>query len=275
MAFSTLSRILARKSHTHRAGAIFVTSRDDPRIRARFRRLKQQTEGLLDLSYVINRSDFPEPDCSLSPLSPQEIMPRRMRSMLENGGIYGGFVDVLFVPLALALKNEFVWIIEYDVDFSGDWRDFFRQFETDRSDVLTTSLVTRAKSLDWVHWKTARPPPEVPESKHLRSFNPIMRLSRRFLKAYVRETAHRDWPGHTEYTIPTIAAWRGYTIADIGGKGEFCPAVRHGRNYANSPEDPYSLGPGTFVFLPPRNVYFNDDSADFLQPDMLYHPVKG
>lgn len=124
LAFSTLSRILARKSHTHRAGAIFVTSRDDPRIRAHFRRLKQQTEGLLDLSYVINRSDFPEPDCSLSPLSPQEIMPRRMRSMLENGGIYGGFVDVLFVPLALALKNEFVWIIEYDVDFSGDWRDF-------------------------------------------------------------------------------------------------------------------------------------------------------
>jgi hypothetical protein len=147
LAFSTLSRILARKSHTHRAGAIFVTSRDDPRIRAHFRRLKQQTEGLLDLSYVINRSDFPEPDCSLSPLSPQEIMPRRMRSMLENGGIYGGFVDVLFVPLALALKNEFVWIIEYDVDFSGDWRDFFRQFETDRSDVLTTSLVIRAKSL--------------------------------------------------------------------------------------------------------------------------------
>jgi hypothetical protein len=157
-----------------------VTSRDEPQIKAHFRRLQKQTERLLDLSYIVNRSDLPEPDCSLSPASPQKIMPRRMRRMLENGGIYGGFVDVLFVPLALALKNEFVWIIEYDVDFSGDWRDFFRQFETDRSDVLTTSLVTRVNSLEWVHWETARPPPEVPQSQYLRSFNPIMRLSRRF-----------------------------------------------------------------------------------------------
>jgi hypothetical protein len=102
-----------------------------------------------------------------------------------------------------------------------------------------------------------------------------MRLSRRFLKAYVRETARRDWQGHSEYTIPTIAAWRGFTIADIGGKGEFCPQCRHGRNYTNSPEDPYSLSPGTFVFLPRRYAYFNDNSADFPQPDMLYHPVKG
>jgi hypothetical protein len=268
--------VLAPKSNnTRRAGAIFVTSRDEPRIRAHFRRLQEQTEGLLDLSYIVNRSDLPEPECSLSYTSPKKIMPRRMQRMLENGGLYGGFVDVLFVPLALALKNEFVWIIEYDVDFSGDWRDFFTQFETDRSDVLTTSLITRARSLDWTHWETARPPPEVPQSQHLRSFNPIMRLSRRFLNAYVRETADRDWPGHTEYTIPTIAAWRGYTIADIGGKGEFCPICRRGRNYANSPEDPYSLSPGTFVYLPHRHVYFNDNSADFPQPDMLYHPVKG
>ena len=196
---STLRKIvLALKSNnTGRAGAIFVTSRDEPQIRAHFRRLQEQTEGLLDLSYIVNRSDLPEPDCSLSHISPKEIMPRRMQRMLENGGMYGGFVDVLFVPLALAVKNEYVWIIEYDVDFSGDWRDFFQQFETDRSDVLTTSLITRAESLDWVHWETAGPPPEVPQSQHLRSFNPIMRLSRRFLKAYVRETARREWSGHT------------------------------------------------------------------------------
>jgi hypothetical protein len=270
--------VLALKSNsTRRAGAIFVTSRDEPRIREHFRRLQKQTEGLLDLNYIVNKSDFPEPECSLSYVSPKKIMPRRMQRMLENGGMYeGGFVDVLVVPLALALKNEFVWIIEYDVDFSGDWGDFFRQFETDRSDVLTTSLITRAQSLEWVHWETARPPPEVPQSQHLRSYNPIMRLSQRFLKAYVRETARRDWSGQYEYTIPTIANCRGYTIADIGGKGEFCPRCRHGRNYTNSPEeDPYSLSPGTFVFLPRRYVYFSENSADFPQADMLYHPVKG
>ena len=277
MASSTLSAIFAalRSNSPRSAGAIFLTSRDRPPIRAHFGRLKQQTEGLLDLSYVVNSSNFPEPDSKLSPASPQDIMPRRMQRMRENGGVYGGFVDLLFVPLALALKNEFVWVIEYDVDFSGDWGEFFRQFEADRTDVLTTSLVRRANSLEWVHWDAARPPPEVPQSQHLRSFNPIMRLSQRFLRAYVRETAERDWPGHTEYTIPTIAAWLGYTIADIGGKGEFCPESRRGRNYANSPADPYSLGPGTFVFLPARPAYFNDDSADFPEPNMLYHPVKG
>ena len=275
-ALRTLALAL-KSNHTRRAGAIFVTSRDEPPIRTHFRRLQKQTEGLLDLSYIVNPSDFPEPERSLSYVSPRKMMPRRMQRMVENGGMYeGGFLDVLVVPLALALKNEFVWIIEYDVDFSGDWRDFFRQFESDRSDVLTTSLITRAQSLTWVHWETAKPPPEVSQFQHLRSFNPIMRLSRRFLKGYVRETARRDWSGHYEYTIPTIAACRGYTIADIGGKGEFCPECRRGHNYTNSPkEDPYSLSPGTFVFLPRRYAYFSENSADFPQPNMLYHPVKG
>jgi hypothetical protein len=274
--FSTLrTLVLALKSnYAHRAGAIFVTSRDEPQIRAHFHRLQRQTEGLLDVSYIVNRSDLPDPECSLSCVSPKEIMPLRMQRMLENGWMYGGFVDVLFVPLATAVQNEFVWIIEYDVDFSGDWGDFFRQFETDRTDVLTTSLVTREQSLEWVHWETARPPPEIPLPQQLRSFNPIMRLSQRFLKAYVEETARRDWPGHTEYTIPTIAAWRGFTIADIGGNGEFCPEDRRGRNYANSSADPYSLSPGTFVFLPHRYAYFHENSGDFPQEDMLYHPVK-
>jgi hypothetical protein len=145
LASSTLRTIvLALKSDsTRRAGAIFVTSRDEPRIKAHFRRLQKQTEGLLDLSYVLNRSDLPEPECGLSYVSPNKIMPRRMQRMLENGGIYGGSVDLLFVPLALALKNEFVWIIEYDVDFSGDWRDFFRQFETDRSESRSPSICAR------------------------------------------------------------------------------------------------------------------------------------
>ena len=124
--FSTLRRIaLALKSsNARRAGAIFVTSRDEPQIRAHFERLQRQTEGLLDLSYIVNRSDLPEPESGLSCVSPKQIMPLRMQRMLENGGMYGGFVDVLFVPLAMAVKNEFVWIIEYDVDFSGDWGIF-------------------------------------------------------------------------------------------------------------------------------------------------------
>lgn len=197
-------------------------------------------------------------------------MPLRMQRMMENGGMYTGFVDVLFVPLAMAMKKEFVWFIEYDVDFSGDWRNFFRQFEDDQSDLLTTSLRTRAQSVDWYHWHTATPPAEIPRSKHLCSFNPIMRLSWRFLEAYVRETAKHDWQGHTEYIIPTIAAHCGLAISDIGGEGEYCPKHLRGCNYTSSSE----VSLGTLVYRPARHTYFNENGADFLQPDMLYHPVK-
>lgn len=263
--------ILARKSNNaRRTGAIFVTSHDEPRIRAHFHRLQEQSEDLLDVSYIVNTSRYPEPECSLSYASPKKLMPLRMQRMMENGGMYTGFVDVLFVPLAMATKKEFVWFIEYDVDFSGDWRSFFRQFEADRSDLLTTTLRTRAQSVDWYHWHTATPPAEVPHSKHLRSFNPIMRLSRRFLEAYVQETARHDWQGHTEYIIPTIAAYLGFAISDIGGTGEYCPKHRRSRNYTNSSE----VSPGTLVYRPSRPAYFNENAADFLQPDMLYHPVK-
>jgi hypothetical protein len=260
---------------TRVAGAIFVTSHDQPRIRTHFRRLREETEDSLDLHYIVNASRYPAPECSLSCASPEKIMPRRMQRMVEDGGMYGGYLDVLLMPLAMALNNEFVWIIEYDVDFSGDWRDFFSQFEADRSDVLTTTLMTRAQSPDWHYWDTVRPPPEVPQSQNLRSFTPIMRLSQRFLDAYVRETADHDWQGHSEYTIPTIAVYRGYAIADIGGTGPFCPKHRYGRNYVNSPEDGFSQNPGTFVYRPPRHIYFKEDSAVFPLRDMLYHPVKG
>ena len=259
--------------NTRPAGAIFLTSYDDPRIRAHFRRLQEETKGWLDPRYVINRSNFPEPDSSLSCLSPEKIMPLRMQRMRENGGMYGGFLDVLFVPLAMAMKNEFVWIIEYDVDFSGDWGNFFSQFESDRFDLLTTSLITRAQSPEWEHWETAKLPPEVPESQYLRSFNPIMRLSQRFLATYVQETARRDWPGHTEYIIPTLAAFSGHSIADMGGEGEFCLKHCRGRNYINAPEADY-LTPGTFIYRPSREVYFSENKADFPQRDMLYRPVK-
>ena len=85
-ALRTLALAL-KSNHTRRAGAIFVTSRDEPPIRTHFRRLQKQTEGLLDLSYIVNPSDFPEPERSLSYVSPRKMMPRRMQRMVENVGM--------------------------------------------------------------------------------------------------------------------------------------------------------------------------------------------
>jgi hypothetical protein len=88
--------------------------------------------------------------------------------------------------------------------------------------------------------------------------------------------ANGGWRHVTAGHETFAALARRVTIADLGGKGESCPRCLHGCNYTNSPEeDPYSLSPGTFVFLPPRDAYFNENSADFPQPNMLYHSVKG
>ncbi len=255
------------------SAALFITTPDTDRIRGHFGRFQSQTAGLLDAHYVVNATNAPDPIAPYSVPSARDTMPLRWRRMVENGGLYGGFTDLLFVPLALGARAEHVWIVEYDVDFSGDWGDFFRQFENNDSDALVTSVTRQRRSRDWFHWPNPRQPTPVRLAKCLRAFFPIMRLSRRFLSAYVDETARDDWPGHCEYIVPTLAALNGFTIQDIGGDGEFCPRERRHSNYLNTPED-HDLSPGTLVFRPSRGHYFHEDPGAFANTNMLHHPVK-
>ena len=165
---------------------------------------------------------------------------------------------------------DYYWIIEYDMRFSGSWSVFFREFEGDATDFLTTSVRSAASYPDWGLWKTLQRPPSdarpMPSGEdRIGCFMPIYRASRRAMERM--DQAYREgWTGHCEVAWPTILHAAGFSVGDIGGDGEFVRSSRRGLFYNNTPHSP-TMAPGTLVFRPLRYV-------PGLRRNLLWHPVK-
>jgi hypothetical protein len=160
------------------------------------------------------------------------------------------------------------WFVEYDVRFSGRWKDFFSAFDGDQADLLTTTLRRATADPDWMHWPTLWPPRSVGQlgaKDRICGFMPIFRVSRRGMETIDR--AYRDgWTGHCEATWPTILNHAGLRIQDIGGEGEFVAPGNRNRFYTNTLGDK-ELAPGSMVFRPAR-------LRPGRQRNHLWHPVK-
>jgi hypothetical protein len=255
-----------------RAGCIFLTSHDTPRIRGQFRRLKAESADYVDAYFALNPGVTPMPQSELPSRPAADIFPVRSKQA-EGGKLLPGHVDLVYAPLAMAMSHAYVWIVEYDVDYSGDWANFFRQFRNNTADLLTTSLTPWAESREWFHWEWATIPNDVPARHRYRCFAPIVRVSQRFLRAYACELLLNPWGGHSEFLLPTIALHLGFDVQDIRiANASVWPWTRS-VNYLNTPQHPH-LSPGTFVWQPVRAAYFHEDTGGFEHPRMLYHPIK-
>lgn len=255
------------------AAGLFVTHVDNARVRAHFDRLTAETAGLVDWAVVRNPGNAAEPVTTIRYAPASQLLPLRHAQMVRNGGVQGGFLDVAVIPCVLALDRKHVWVMEYDVDYSGRWSDFFGQFSRNRAGLLTSTLVPMAECERWYHSATAAAPPWVREAHRYRGFHPLMRLSRRFAKRYVALMREAGWDGHYEFTLPTAARAAGVRVEDIGGDGPLTPPRRRNVHYDNSPHD-WRLSPGTFVWRPARAHYFHERPEDFAQAGRLHHPVK-
>ena len=164
-------------------------------------------------------------------------------------------------------QYDYYWYLEYDVVYSGNWQDFFDSFSENEADMLSTNISRHDEIPEWPLWKSVDLPPglELPISSWLRSFNPILRLSRRAVEVLTEE-CKKGWAGHSEAVMPTALLHRGLSVEDFGGSGEFTPPEREHRHYRSNRLD-NSLAPGTFVFRPAMN-------APGDEPGKLWHPVK-
>jgi hypothetical protein len=255
-----------------RPAGVFVTHFLNDRVLEHFARLKKQSGYLIDWQLFHNRwriDDFIGHRAQLPPV----LRGPRLDQALRHGSFYGGYLDVLWISLALATGRRYVWVLEYDVDYSGDWGTFFGQFRRNYVDLLGTTLNPADLDPDWVHWHKAVNPPYVSPRLRTRAYLPILRVSRRFLNVYRRVVCTGEWEGHYEFLSPTIALTFDLSIEDIGGAGPFTPARRIGRNYMNTAND-VALSPGTFVCAPSMTTYFHESPHQFHCRDMLYHPVK-
>lgn len=150
---------------------------------------------------------------------------------------------------------DYYWLVEDDVRFSGDWRDFFDSFASSTSDFLSSVIETKAENPNWYWWTSLKAGNEViTEEKLLKSFNPIYRLSSQAL-ACIDAHLRIGWMGHYEVLLPTLLYNKGFLLEDFGGEGTF---VR-----------------------PENNAKFYDDTTMRIAPvlpddrkNYLFHPVK-
>jgi hypothetical protein len=255
-----------------------------PRIVRHFERLKSETAGVLDAFLCIDDRDarsgvnVAAADFFVREEHARALLPGRFEQYLARGGVLvPGFVDLAFVSTVLTSRlaqYRHVWLVEYDVDFAGDWSAFFRQFTGNTSDLLGTALFPRSQSAKWLHWSWFKAP--VPEHQHYRSFLPIVRFSQRMIGCHREAIESGSWEGHSEAIWPTIANAYGLKMQDIGGLGPHTPVDLHGRNYSHyhNVEDG-DLSKGTFVCRPvSRLTYFHETPEQFLDTGYLHHPVK-
>lgn len=264
---------------------IFLTHIENPRIAAHCIRMQRELHGLMpvflcvhepaDIGKNLNRlaADF-----RVTAQDGERLFPERFSLMRKIRRTFNsGFPDLCYLPSMLdkrLSRYDYLWMIECDLDYSGNWRDFFESVMESQADLLTTTIQTRDQCPAWYHWSWFTAPPEVPAENHVRCFAPIARFSRRMLNQYVHAVSDQRWSGHTEALYGTIARHAGLVIEDLGGTGSFCPTQRRGQHYFNTPDDP-DLSPGTLVYRPLMSRrYFHESPESFPRRDCLVHPVK-
>jgi hypothetical protein len=255
-----------------RQALVLLTHIESIRILAHYERLKRETLDLLDTFLCVHEVAprgslrLLPADVRLPPLAGAEYAPKRFEQMLQSGSFIG-YIDLISMPVLTSERLRqypYVWFIEYDVDYAGDWANFFTDAMRSRADYVATTIVTRADCEDWHWWSIFRAPPGVALAQQTRSFAPIARFSQRMLDHYRASVTDGSWGGHFEALYPTIALHAGLTVEDL----------RRGTHYTNTPDD-WQLSPGTFVYRPPvAEMYYHENQSAFPERGLLYHPVK-
>lgn len=178
-------------------------------------------------------------------------------------GLSNGSVHFPVLELASRHSEKYLWVIEYDVVFSGNWSKLFQLYQASHSDLITTHLESSGsiKNSDWTRWIELKTPVVV--AQQWRAFLPIYRISRQAAGA-VLACHQQGWVGHFETLIPTALLHKGYTLQDLNALGR---TYRDGRQ--TPPFDKYL--PSSFRFKPNIHRLEYWHSSD---KNILWHPMK-
>ena len=244
---------------------IFVTHTFSAKIKRQISRISKHLEGEYPfiVFYDSTAQDVPDAsDVSLIPFDYQEIsaqFPHRLGKNVVPGNGYVVHTELLKQFPAAAN----FWIVEYDLRFSGNWREFLKSFDQNQADFLGCRIRYRFEHPDWVWWPSFQnrldPAINLNDKSLIDARFWISRYSRRALETIRRECAENGWSGHCEVLVPSLLLRAGLQIEEIGGDGRFTPAPRRNRFY--------SSGFGSMRFRPP--LLFSG-----FRKNRLYHPVK-
>lgn len=239
---------------------LYLTNKSNEGTLSAFHALEQSLQGKADVYFAYHQQGDVLP-VSLQNIEnlfvfTSDVLNELGYTPIEKGKLVPGSNH--FPLLKFYKENQgydYYWLVEDDVRFSSEWKDFFGSFASCTSDFLSSVIETKAENPTWYWWTSLKTGNEViAEEKLLKSFNPIYRLSRQALAcidAYLRI----GWMGHYEVLLPTLLYNKGFLLEDFGGEGTF---VR-----------------------PENNAKFYDDTSMRIAPvlpddrkNYLFHPVK-
>ena len=208
---------------------LYLTNKSNEWTLSAFHALEQSLQGMADVYFAYHQQGDVLP-VSLQNIEnlfvfTSDVLNELGYTPIERGKLVPGSNHF---PLLKFFKEnqgyDYYWLVEDDVRFSGDWKDFFDSFASSTSDFLSSVIETKAENPNWYWWASLKTGNEViAEEKLLKAFNPIYRLSRQALAcidAYLRI----GWMGHHEVLLPTLLYNKGFLVEDFGGVGAFvCP----------------------------------------------------
>ena len=157
-----------------RPAGIFVTHILNDRIERHFEKLRRESAPHVNWRLFHNTFSLADVAAGRS-FIPRRVVDMRLRQAVGHGHFLAGFMDTLLIPLALLARRRYVWVMEYDVDFSGNWAPFFAQFAGLDADLLTTTLNTPDRDPNWAFWPGAVSPPGA-QGVRTRAFMGVSRL---------------------------------------------------------------------------------------------------
>ena len=239
---------------------LYLTTKSNEWTLSSFHALEQSLQGKADVYFAYHQQGDVLP-VSLQNIEnlfvfTSDVLKELGYTPIERGKLVPGSNH--FPLLKFYKENQgydYYWLVEDDVRFSGEWKDFFGSFASCTSDFLASVIETKAENPTWYWWTSLKTGNEViAEEKLLKSFNPIYRLSSQALVC-IDAQLRIGWMGHYEVLLPTLLYNKGFLLEDFGGEGTF---VR-----------------------PENNAKFYDDTSMRIAPvlpddrkNYLFHPVK-
>jgi hypothetical protein len=247
--------------------------------------LTDKVSGEILNSFSDIRSSVASPDRAIVLFHQKGVIPDRIKELEPYFFTYRSLLALKYLPIVMGIipgSNHFpvlqyflefpgydyYWVIEDDVRFTGEWKYFFDFFNAYEDDFISSHLRTFSNEPEWIWWRSLSHTYQmIPDSKRIRSFNPIYRISSRALR-YIHYALSEKWKGHHEVLLPTLLYHNCYKIMDFGGCGDFVANGNCNMFYTSSGSDPKGLlREGTMRFRP---VY----KAPGNEKNKLYHPVK-
>lgn len=210
---------------------LFVTHEINNEILSRYHRLQQEIKDLGEVFLLFHKEEDGNNNCILGDMISSDMTPYIFNIDMLNELDYEPIAETIipgsnhFATLQFFVDNiefKYYWVIEYDVVYTGNWSDFFLNFNSLEADFISSHIERYSDSPFWHWWNTLYlEDTKLQQHELIRSFNPIYRISNTAL-AFLNNLlkGRKNW-GHHEVLIPTALKHWGFSILDFGGNGEF------------------------------------------------------